>query len=173
VRLNKRQDGKLLFGKGCSFSTLKKHLEPEKFDDKFQYFSQEQRQMKPQPLRRDILGEVLVASEKPVPQPGQHDELEVLLSLFEPPKKIQQERNRLAEKRKRKKKKITTYFSQEVLETLDRVRGELKLHFPDTEKNTFCRSNILEKTVILMLKEIALKKTHKGLLDELSIGRRK
>lgn len=128
--------------------------------------------MKPQPPKHDILGEVLVASEKPVPQPGQQDETAVLLSVFVPPKKIQQERNRMAREGKRRKKKITTYFSQEILVGLDKVREELKLHFPDTEKNTFCRSNILEKTVSLLLKEFALKKTHEGLLDELSIGRR-
>lgn len=54
--------------------------------------------------------------------------------------------------RKPKKRKVTHYLSPGTREELDKLREQLLLLFPEIGKNTFSRSNIVDKTLESYLK---------------------
>lgn len=55
------------------------------------------------------------------------------------------------------KRKVTHYLSQETREDLDKLRQQLLQLFPGVGKNTFSRSNIVDKTL-----EEVIKRFHQG-----------
>ena len=115
----------------------------------------------------NILDEILCATEEQLANSGQEEDLAALLYLYSIPSTRRGKRQKKTVGKTRIKKKVTAYFSRKVFDGLEKVRSEMLLLFPEMKKNTFSRSNLLDTTVALLLKEFSDKKNHERLLEQL------
>ena len=123
--------------------------------------------MQPAPQQPNILYDILYATEDKMPATAQQKELATLFYLHDTPSVRRGKRHRKPMRKTRRKKKITTYFTEEALNGLEKVRTELQMFFPEKAKNTFSRSNLLETTVALLLKELKDTKSYINLINAL------
>ncbi|MEJ2691087.1 MAG: hypothetical protein P8130_14325 [Deltaproteobacteria bacterium] len=70
------------------------------------------------------------------------------------------------------KKKVTHYLSLETKDELDKLREQLLHLFPEIAKNTFSRSNIVEKTLKSVIKRFQHRKDRHKLLQLLLAGKK-
>lgn len=70
------------------------------------------------------------------------------------------------------KKKVTHYLSLETKDELDKLREQLLHLYPEINKNTFSRSNIVEKTLKSVLKGFQHRKDRHKLLQQLLAGKK-
>ena len=117
--------------------------------------------------QQNILSDILYATDEEMPDTAQQKELATLFYLHDTPSVSRGKRIRKPMRKTRMKKKITTYFTEEVLDGLEKVKTELQMFFPEKTKNTFSRSRLLETTVALLLKELKDTKSYIKLINAL------